>query len=77
MNNLSVSESCQCCAKYIGYKKDNYYYLSNNYHFDFVCKTCFDDINSKLVIQVEVDASKLHIIKQKAIRLYRQRKSFT
>lgn len=69
----SVSENCQCCAKYTGYKKDNYYFLSNNYHFDFVCKTCFDNIDSKLVIQV--DASKLSFIKKKAAKLYSERRT--
>lgn len=67
----SVSENCQCCAKHTGYKEDNYYYLSNNYHFDFVCKTCFDKIDSKLVMQVDV--SKLFFIKKKAAKLYSQR----
>ena len=67
----SVSENCQCCAKHTGYKEDNYYYQSNNYHFDFVCKTCFDKIDSKLVMQVDV--SKLFFIKKKAAKLYSQR----
>ena len=67
----SVSENCQCCAMHTGYKKDNYYYLSNNYHFDFVCKTCFDIIDSKLVMQVDV--SKLFFIKKKAAKLYSKR----
>lgn len=71
MECFTVSESCQCCAKYTGYHKDNYYFPSNNYHFDFVCKKCFDLIDSKLVIQV--DASKLVFIKRKAAMLYSKR----
>lgn len=71
MEHLTVSECCECCGKYTGYHKDNYYFPSNNYHFDFVCKICFDLIDSKLVIQV--DTSKLVFIKRKAAMLYSKR----
>ncbi len=72
-NNFIIQ--CDNCTINFPFSKENFYYANPNCGISGVCKSCFNLINSKLILQV--DASKIKLIKQKALKIYLQKKKQT
>ena len=63
---------CENCTEFFLFNKENFYYKNPQCGISGVCKSCYNIISSKLILQVDV--SKIKLIKQKAQKIYLQRK---
>ena len=72
IDNHNFAIKCDNCMKFFPFGRGNLYYPNANQGISGICKKCYDDINLKLVLRV--DLSKLKLIKKKAEKLYLQRK---
>ncbi len=71
-DQLRISQTCSMCKSTSNLSNDNFYYPISQSKIAVVCKNCYNEIDSKLV---QIDISKLQIIKKKALRLHNERKS--
>ena len=70
-----IAIQCDNCTQFFLFNKENFYYTNPQCGISGVCMSCYNLISSKLILQV--DASKIKLIKQKAHRIYLQRKKQT
>ena len=73
VENHNFTIKCDNCLIYFPYERNNLYYPNAQQGISGICKKCYDDINLKLVLRVDI--SKLKIIKKKAEKLYLQRRN--
>ena len=63
--------NCDNCCNKFNHTKDSFSYLNQNLSLIGLCDNCYLQIDSKLLIQVDV--SKIELIKKKARKLMLQR----